>query len=113
MTDQKSAKEDSVQVIVEPGICGFPGSIRIFKADRYAVRVELKSGCEQIRKMAKLLEEMTMSELFLPASRNPVFRAAEKANLHASCVYPTAILKAVEVALEMALAQDASIRFRK
>lgn len=100
-------------MIVEPGICGFPGSIRVYKVGRYAVTVELKSGCDQIRAMNQLLGEMAMSELFLPPTRNPVYRAAEKANCHASCPYPVAILKAVEVALEMALPKDAKIRFRQ
>lgn len=75
--------------------------------------IEIKSGCQQIKGMASVLEEMTMSELFLPASRNPVYRAAEMANCHASCTYPSAILKAAEVALGMALPKDVQIRFRK
>jgi hypothetical protein len=113
MERQTNEQPDIVQIIVEPGICGFPGSIRVHKVGRYAVKIELKSGCQQIKGLALILEEMTMAELFLPVTRNPVFKAAEIANCHPSCVYPVAILKAAEVALEMALPQEAIIRFRK
>jgi hypothetical protein len=113
MERQTNERQDIVQIIVEPGICGFPGSIRVHKVGRYAVKIELKSGCQQIKGLASILEEMTMAELFLPVTRNPVFKAAEIANCHPSCIYPVAILKAAEVALEMALPQEAIIRFRK
>jgi hypothetical protein len=113
MERQTNEQPDIVQIIVEPGICGFPGSIRVHKVGRYAVKIELKSGCQQIKGLASILEEMTMAELFLPVTRNPVFKAAEIANCHPSCIYPVAILKAAEVALEMALPQEAIIRFRK
>ena len=113
MEIQTNEQQDIVQVIVEPGICGFPGSIRVHKVGRYSVKIELKSGCQQIKGMASILEEMTMAELFLPVTRNPVYKAAEMANCHTSCIYPTAILKAAEVVLEMALPQEAVIRFRK
>lgn len=113
MENQPVDKDDSVQLIVEPGICGFPGSIRVQRAGRYSVKVELKSGCQQIKGVASVLDEVKMSELFLPASRNPVYRAAELANCHASCPYPSAILKAAEVALEMALPKEVKFKFRK
>jgi hypothetical protein len=53
---------------------------------------------------------MTLSELFLPISRNPVYMAAEKSGCHASCVIPAAVLKAVEVAMQMAVARDVQIK---
>jgi len=113
MENAETEKEDVVQVIVEPGKPQIPGSIRVKRVGRYSVKIEVKSGCQQIRNVASVLDEITMSELFLPASRNPVYRAAELANCHPSCPYPAAVLKAVEVALEMALPKDARIRFRK
>lgn len=112
MENNIDKNEKVIQVIVEPGICGFPGSIRVHKVAQYSLKLEIKSGCQQIKGMASMLDEMTMAELFLPVTRNPVFRASEKANCHTSCVYPTAILKAAEVALEMALPMDAEIRFK-
>jgi len=109
----ENKEADTVQLVIEPGICGFPGSIRVQRTGRYTVKLEIKSGCQQIKGLASVLEEIAMSELFLPASRNPVYRAAEQAGCHPSCPYPSAILKAAEVALEMALPKEVTFRFRK
>jgi len=47
----------------------------------------------------------------MPVTRNPVYLAAQKSGCHPSCPIPAAVLKAAEVAMEMALPRDASIRF--
>ena len=44
-------------------------------------------------------------------TRNPVYTAAEQAGCHSSCVYPAAILKAVEAAMGMAIAKDVELIF--
>jgi hypothetical protein len=54
---------------------------------------------------------MTLKELFAPVNRNPVFVSAQRAGCHPSCPIPVAILKAVEVAMGMALPRDAVIKF--
>ena len=56
---------------------------------------------------------MTLKELFMPVTRNPVYIAAEQSGCHPSCPIPAAALKAVEVAMEMALPRDVSIRFEQ
>jgi hypothetical protein len=57
------------------------------------------------------VEKITMKQLFAPVTRNPVFLSAQKAGCHPSCPIPVAILKAVEVAMDMALPRDAVIKF--
>ena len=47
----------------------------------------------------------------MPATRNPVYLAAQKSGCHPSCPIPAAVLKVAEVSLEMALPRNASIRF--
>ncbi len=47
----------------------------------------------------------------MAVTRNPVYLAAEQSNCHPSCPVPAAVLKAAEVAMEMALPRDAMIRF--
>ena len=44
-------------------------------------------------------------------SRNPVYLTAEKSGCHTSCVIPAAVLKAVEVAMGMALPREVRITF--
>jgi hypothetical protein len=54
---------------------------------------------------------MSLKELFMPLTRNPVYIAAEKSGCHPSCAIPAAVIKAVEVALGMALPKEVRIKF--
>jgi hypothetical protein len=102
-----------VFVIVEPGICGFPCTIRAQKTDSRMVTVAITdSECKQIQRLSKHLTEMSLRELFLPMTRNPVYIAAEKSGCHPSCAIPAAVLKAVEVALGVALPREVRIKFK-
>ena len=69
------------------------------------------SECQQIQSMAKRLATIALKDIFAPLSRNPVYLAAEKSGCHLSCAIPVAIIKAAEVALELALPQDVHIKF--
>jgi hypothetical protein len=97
---------------VNAGICGFTCRIRAWKIDRKAVGLAVsESECQQIRAFSDSVKKMTLKEVFTPVTRNPVYLAAERSGCHASCPVPAAVLKAAEVAMEMALPQDAVIRF--
>lgn len=99
-------------VTVEPGICGFPCVIETRKEDSRTVSIKISdSECNQIKKLSKRLDRMTLQELFMPVTRNPAFVLAQKSGCHASCVVPVAVLKAVEVAMEMALPRNVTINF--
>lgn len=98
---------------VDPGICGFPCVIKARKTGARQVSLEISgSDCEQIKKMARHLATVSIKELFTPLSRNPVYAAAEKSGCHLSCAIPVAVVKAAEVALELALPQDVYIKFK-
>ena len=97
---------------VNAGICGFTCRIRAWKIDKRTVGLEIsESECQQIQQLAELMSQLTLNEIFMPVTRNPVYLAAEQSGCHPSCPIPAAVLKAAEVAMEMALARDASIRF--
>ena len=99
-------------VTVEPGICGFPCVIEARKEDSRTVSIKIfGSECNQIKKLSKRLDRMTLQELFMPVTRNPAFLLAQKSGCHASCVVPVAVLKTVEVAMEMALPRNVTINF--
>jgi hypothetical protein len=109
MTTHKRIR--SIKVEVDPGVCGFKCTIKAVKEDVRTVVVTIYgSECRQVQKLSAYLTHMNLSELFLPISRNPVYLAAEKSGCHASCVIPVAVLKAVEVAMEMAVARDVQIK---
>ncbi|MCP4627023.1 MAG: hypothetical protein GY850_26460 [bacterium] len=99
-------------VSVNAGICGFACHIRAWKIDKSTVGLEIsESECQQIQQFSELLSKLTLKEIFAPVTRNPVYLAAEQSHCHSSCPVSAGVLKAAEVALEMALARDASIRF--
>jgi hypothetical protein len=95
---------------VDPGICGFPCIVKAQKSGARTVSIEIAgSECKQIQKLSGLLQEMSLQELFKPITRNPVMIAAQKAGCHTSCTIPLAVLKSVEVAMEMALPRDVKL----
>ncbi len=97
---------------VEPGICGFACVIKARKIGAREVSLEISgSDCEQIQRLAERLKILSIKELFTPLSRNPVYVATEKSGCHLSCAIPVAIIKAAEVALELALPQEVHIKF--
>ena len=97
---------------VDPGICGFPCIIKARKTGVRQVSVEISgSDCEQIQRMSERLATLSIKELFTPLSRNPVYISAEKSGCHLSCAIPVAVIKAAEVALELALPQEVHIKF--
>ncbi|MBW2427391.1 MAG: hypothetical protein JRF56_00420 [Deltaproteobacteria bacterium] len=99
-------------VTVNPGICGFRCSIKAGKKDARMVALEItESDCRQIQELSKRLTEISLRDILAPISRNPVYILAEKSGCHLSCVVPVAVIKAAEVALEMALPREVRIQF--
>jgi hypothetical protein len=99
-------------VSVSAGICGFTCRIEAWKLDKRAVGLRIsESECQQIQQFSQLVSKLSLNEVFMPATRNPVYIAAKQSGCHPSCPVPVAVLKAAEVAMEMALPRDASIRF--
>ena len=97
---------------VDPGICGFPCVVKARKIEARKVELEISgSECDQIKRMAERLTTLSIKELFTPLSRNPVYAAAEKSGCHLPCTIPVAVIKAAEVALDLALPQDVHIKF--
>ena len=113
MSDESTEIPIVAHVNVEPGICGFPCKVIARKIGKRRVSLEIiGSECQQVKKLANSLTEMTLKDLFLPLTRNPVYTAAEKSGCHPSCAIPSAVLKAVEVAMDMALPKDVQITFQ-
>ena len=113
MSDESSEIPKTALVTLEPGICGFPCKVIARKIGKRRVSLEIiGSECQQVKKLANSLTEMTLKDLFLPLTRNPVYIAAEKSGCHPSCAIPSAVLKAVEVAMDMALPKDVQITFQ-
>ena len=104
------AKE--ICVNVDSGICGLPCRVRVRKIDKRKAAVEITdTECTMLHEMAENIKEIGIKEVFSPISKNPAYLAAQEAGCHPSCPVPVAVLKAAEVAMEMALAQSVAIEF--
>jgi hypothetical protein len=101
---------ESVRVTVEPGICGFTCSIRAWK-EGTQVTFDIRSECDQIKKLAVELGPVKMKDLFVPLTRSPFFLSAEKSKCHLACPIPSALVKTAEVVLGLALPKEVTIRF--
>ena len=109
---QSQAEIPPVCVALDPGICGFPCIVEATKVKNRRVLVAIRdSECEHVQRLSESLNEIGLRDLFAPISRNPVFISAERAGCHPSCPIPIAIMKAVEVAMDMALPRDVGITF--
>ena len=103
-----------IRVQVESGICGFPCVIEAWKKGPRAVSLKITgSECEHIKRLSEDVVEMGLRDLFKPITKNPVYVSAQQAGCHPSCPVPVAVLKAVEVAMDMALPRDVRIKFEK
>lgn len=99
----------TIHIEVDPGICGFCCRITA-KQNRQSTRLSITdSACEHIQQLNTELGEINLRDLFLPFRSNPVIIAAEKAGCHLACPVPTALIKAAEAALGLALPKDVHI----
>jgi hypothetical protein len=104
----------TIRVEADPGICGFPCVIEARKKGPRAVSLKIiGSECEHIKRLSEDVVEMGLRDLFKPITKNPVYISAQQAGCHPSCPVPVAVLKAVEVAMDMALPKDVYIKFKK
>lgn len=69
------------------------------------------SECKMINDLEAILPEITLVDLFKPHTKNVIFESAERTHCHLCCPVPIAIVKALEVVLELALPQDVIIKF--
>lgn len=99
-------------VSVTPGICGLTCRvIATRKAKRVATIEVIGSECKMVNELAANLLEINVDDLFKAHTKNLIFKCTEQAHCHLCCPIPIAIIKATEVALELALPKDVLIHF--
>jgi hypothetical protein len=105
---------DKVTVSVTSGICGFACQVMAQRKSRKVAAIKLiGSECKMINRLGESLLEITIFDLFKPHTGNPIFKATEEAHCHLCCPVPTAIVKASEVVLGLALPRDVLIHFER
>jgi hypothetical protein len=100
---------------VSPGICGFRTQIEAtYDETSGEATITISGECEPGRRLAAELTTVAGYEAaFKPAVENPVYQAAARARLHASCPVPMAIVKAIEIACGTALPRDVEVRLAR
>ena len=102
------------KVVVDPGICGLRSTIAAESEDGQSCTVRIESECEAIQALAMEVMGLDGYEAaFKPFVENPVYLAAGRHYKHAACPVPSAIVKAVEVACNLALPKDVSFTLER
>ncbi len=102
------------KVAVDPGICGLKSTITTESEDGQTCTVKIESECEAIQAIALEIGSLDGYEVaFKPFAENPVYLAAGRHYKHAACPVPSAIVKAVEVACNLALPKNASFTIER
>lgn len=102
------------QATVNPGICGFTTTIACEVDDAYQATIAIESQCANVAKLNEALGQVSvLAELRAPIHETAVYRAAAGCRLHAACPTPSAILKSIEVAADLALPADVHIAIVK
>ena len=102
----------TVCIVVEPGVCGFRCTVTASGHNRRHVDLAITgSACGQIKRLAELVTELSMVDIFKPPMKNPVYAAATTAGCHSTCPVPLAVLKAAEAGLGLALKRDVQMLF--
>jgi len=95
------------------GICGHKTVIQVEDRKKYKASCAIQSTCPNFQKVARLLDSKTldmMQELF-KKGESAVLKVCRDIVPHVSCPVPSAILKALEVGVGLALPGDATITF--
>jgi hypothetical protein len=99
------------KVSIDPGICGFECEVEVRKQNNRKADVTIRSECPQLIELNAMLDSLDLRDVLMPPGNNIVFNLSEKANCHASCPVPLAILKCAEVEMGLAIPRDVSMNF--
>lgn len=105
----------TTRVEVYAGVCGHSAIIDVTKVDDAHVQVVVTSECDQITAMNPDLTRVQWKgkghEVFKRMTESAVYHSAARHIRHTACPIPTAILKAIEVEVGIALPKDITITF--
>ena len=98
-------------VTVDAGVCRFKTVITASMDDEMNITYKIKSECPAVRAMAAELGPMGVFDVISkPFSENIIYKSVDKLE-HVCCPVPCAMIKAAEVAGDLALAKPVSFTF--
>jgi len=105
----------TTRIEVYAGVCGHSAIIDVTKVDDTHVQVVITSACDEITAMNPDLARVQWKgkghEVFKRMTESAVYQSAATHIRHTACPIPTAILKAIEVEVGIALPKDVTITF--
>ena len=108
-----------VTVKINPGVCNFNTNVTATSEDAQDVTFAFGTGCETIKEFAKQIAEISPVDALetLGREENPILAKA-RSLLQAkgcceACVVPAGVVKAMQVATNLALAKDVSMQITK
>ena len=98
-------------VTVDAGVCRFKTVISAEMDDEMNIVFKVKSECPAAREMAKNMRPIGIFEaLAKPFAENVIYKEFAAHLEHVACPVPCALVKAAEVAADMALKKEVSIK---
>lgn len=100
-----------VEMKVDAGVCRFKTVIIANMDENMDITYKIKSECPAVRNMGKALEPLPVFDIIaMPHTENVVYKKCSVLE-HAACPVPCAMIKAAEVAGELALKREVSFTF--
>lgn len=104
-----------VKTVVEAGVCGFVTHVEVVSEDSQQVAFKISSNCEKISKLAARLKPVDAYHEIKEGFNGELYRLIMKElkGCCAGCAVPAGIFKSMQVAANLALPKDISIRISK
>ena len=101
------------KLCVDAGVCKMKTIITATTDEMGMVKLDIKSDCPNILRMTWKMETFSpYSEVEAEFYKSEVYKLAQETPIpHTACPVPSAMVKAIEVAGDLGLKRDVSIRF--
>ncbi len=102
------------KVKVMAGACGFTSVVKAEKTNKMRVKVEIISACEYLRSMNPDMVDIDCSKgVLVQMCESFIYKLASQKLKGTDCPVPCAIIKAIQVELDGAIARDVTIKIQK
>lgn len=99
------------KITIDAGACRRITTIHAVGDDMGMVTITLDTDCEYLQKMASHIEPITSYlEVEAPISTTVTYKLATEHLPHAACPVPCGMIKAIEVAGDMGIKKDVSMK---
>ena len=103
---------EECKVCVDGGVCKMKTLITAKDNGMGLIQIDIKSDCPNVLKMSWKLEPMSpYSEVEAEFAKSEIYKLANDAVPHTACPVPAGMVKALEVAGDLGLKRDCSIKF--